>query len=301
MNFRLLATLACAALLASAPARADLNVFATVPEWGALVSELGGDKVKVYAATNALQDPHHVEAKPSLIARARNADLIVATGAELEIGWVPLVVQQAGNPKVRPGQPGYFEAAPFVPMLEKPTRLDRAEGDVHPLGNPHIQTDPRNIARVAGPLSARLAELDPSNAAYYQARYKAFDDAWRANIARWEREAAPLRGVPIVVQHKAFTYLEDWLGLKEVAALEPKPGVEPTVAYMTEVLNTLKQQPAKMVVRAAYQSDRASQWIAERAKLNMVALPFTVGGTDQAGTLKGLFDDSIARLLKGAQ
>jgi zinc/manganese transport system substrate-binding protein len=301
MNFRLLTALGCAALLASAPARADLNVFATVPEWGALVTELGGDKVKVYTATNALQDPHHVEAKPSLIARARNADLIVATGAELEIGWVPLVVQQAGNPKVRPGQPGYFEAAAFVPMLEKPARLDRAEGDVHPLGNPHIQTDPRNIARVAGPLSARLAELDPPNAAYYQARYKAFDDAWRANIARWEREAAPLRGVPIVVQHKAFTYLEEWLGLREIAALEPKPGVEPTVAYMTEVLNTLKQQPAKMVVRAAYQSDRASQWIAERAKLNMVALPFTVGGTEQASSLKGLFDDTVARLLKGAQ
>jgi zinc/manganese transport system substrate-binding protein len=301
MNFRLLTALGCAALLASAPARADLNVFTTVPEWGALVTELGGDKVKVYTATNALQDPHHVEAKPSLIARARNADLIVATGAELEIGWVPLVVQQAGNPKVRPGQPGYFEAAAFVPMLEKPARLDRAEGDVHPLGNPHIQTDPRNIARVAGPLSARLAELDPPNAAYYQARYKAFDDAWRANIARWEREAAPLRGVPIVVQHKAFTYLEEWLGLREIAALEPRPGVEPTVAYMTEVLNTLKQQPAKMVVRAAYQSDRASQWIAERAKLNMVALPFTVGGTEQASSLKGLFDDTVARLLKGAQ
>jgi zinc/manganese transport system substrate-binding protein len=301
MNVRIPLVLACVALFASVPARADLNVFATVPEWGALVTELGGDKVKVYTATNALQDPHHVEAKPSLIARARSADLIVATGAELEIGWVPLVLQQAGNPKVRPGQPGYFEAAAYVPMLEKPVRLDRAEGDVHPLGNPHIQTDPRNIARVAAPLSAKLAELDPANAAYYQARYKAFDEAWRASIARWEHEAAPLRGTPIVVQHKAFVYLEDWLGLREIAALEPKPGVEPSVGYMTEVLATLKQQPAKMVLRAAYQSDRASQWIAERAKLNVVVVPFTVGGSEQASTLKGLFDDTIARLLKGAQ
>ena len=138
------------------PASAALNVFATVPEWGALAAELGGDKVSVYAATNALQDPHHVEAKPSLIARARGADLIVATGAELEIGWLPLVLQQAGNPKVQPGQPGYFEAAPFVTLLDKPARLDRAEGDVHAAGDPHIQTDPRNIARVAGPLSAKL-------------------------------------------------------------------------------------------------------------------------------------------------
>jgi zinc/manganese transport system substrate-binding protein len=283
------------------PASANLNVFATVPEWGALTQELGGDKVSVYVATNALQDPHHVEAKPSLIARARNADLVVATGAELEIGWLPLVTQQAGNPKVQAGKPGYFEAAPLVPMVEKPTRLDRAEGDVHPLGNPHIQTDPRNIARVAGPLSARMSELDPANAAYYQARYKSFSERWTAAIGRWEREAAPLKGVRVLVQHKAFPYLLEWLGIKEVAALEPKPGVEPTTSHLAEVLATVQQQPVKMVIRAAYQSDRASQWIAERAKINVVVLPFTVGGDDAAKDLFGLFDDTVQRLLKGAQ
>src|SRR6184192_1126955 len=282
-------------------AHANLSIFATVPEWGALVQELGGDKVKVYTATNALQDPHHVEARPSLIARARGADLVVATGAELEIGWLPLVLQQAGNSKVQAGKPGYFEAAPLVPMVEKPTRLDRAEGDVHPLGNPHIQTDPRNITRVAGPLSARLAEVDPENAAYYQARYKAFAERWNAAIARWEKEGAPLRGVPVVVQHKGFTYLIAWLGMKEVAALEPKPGVEPTVSYLSEVLATIQQQPVKIVIRAAYQSDRASQWIAERAKIAPVVLPFTVGGDDAAKDLFSLFDDTVQRLLKGAQ
>ena len=284
----------------AAPALANLNVFATVPEWGALVEELGGDKVKVYTATNALQDPHHVEAKPSLIARARGADLVVATGAELEIGWLPLVTQQAGNPKVQAGKPGYFEAASFVTILDKPARLDRAEGDVHAAGDPHIQTDPRNIARVAGALSARLAELDPGNAAFYQTRYKAFADRWNAAIARWEKEAAPLRGVAILVQHKAFTYLIAWLGMKEVASLEPKPGVEPTIAHLSEVLETVQRQPVKMVIRAAYQSDRASQWIAERAKINVVVLPFTVGGDDAAKDLFGLFDDTVQRLLKGA-
>src|SRR5258706_7690653 len=283
------------------PVLAVLNVFATVPEWGALTEELGGDKVSVYVATNALQDPHHVEAKPSLIARARGADLVVATGAELEIGWLPLVTQQAGNPKVQAGKPGYFEAAPLVPTVEKPTRLDRAEGDVHPLGNPHIQTNPRNIARIAGPLSARLAELDPANAAYYQARYKAFAERWTAAIGRWERDAAPLKGVAVLVQHKGFPYLLDWRGMKEVAALEPKPGVEATIAHLSEVLETIQRQPVKMVIRAAYQSDRASQWIAERAKINVVALPFTVGGDDAAKDLFSLFDDTIQRLLKGAQ
>src|SRR5450755_2838441 len=284
-----------------APAGATLNVFATVPEWAALAEELGGDKVKIYTATNALQDPHHVEAKPSLIARARGADLVVATGAELEIGWLPLVLQQAGNPKVQPGKPGYFEAAPFVTLLDKPTRLDRAEGDVHAAGDPHIQTDPRNIARVAAPLAARFAEIDPPNAAYYQSRYKAFSERWTAAIARWEKDAAPLKGVAIIVQHKAFTYLIAWLGLKEVASLEPKPGIEPTTAHLSEVLAITQREPVKMVLRAAYQSDRASQWIAERAKINAVALPFTVGGDDAAKDLPGLYDDTIQRLLKGLQ
>ncbi len=283
------------------PALAAVNVFATLPEWGALVEELGGDKVKIYVATNALQDAHHVEAKPSLIARARSADLVVATGAELEIGWLPLVTQQAGNPAIQPGKPGYFEAAPYVMLLERPTRLDRAEGDVHPGGNPHIQTDPRNIAKVAAPLAERLAQIDPPNATYYRDRYRAFAERWTAAIANWEREAVPLKGVPIVVQHKAFTYLEVWLGLNEIAALEPKPGVEPTTAHLSEVLELLQRQPAKMVLRAAYQNGRASEWIAERAKINVVVLPFTVGGDEQAKDLYGLFNDTIARLLKGSQ
>jgi len=298
-SLRICTAVALAAL--AGPAFAAVSAFATVPEWGALLQELGGDKVKIYVATNALQDPHHVEAKPSLIARARSADLVVATGAELEIGWLPLVIQQAGNPAIQPGKPGYFEAAPYVTLLEKPTRLDRADGDVHPGGNPHIQTDPRNIARVAAPLSARLAEIDPTNAAYYRERYQAFAARWSAAIENWEKQAAPLRGAPIVVQHKAFTYMEVWLGLNELAALEPKPGVEPTTAHLSEVLAQLQRQPAKMVIRAAYQSDRASQWLAERAKINVVLLPFTVGGTDGAKDLYGLYDDTIARLLKGAQ
>ena len=279
---------------------AELSVFATVPEWGALAAELGGDKVKVYTATTAMQDPHRVEARPSLIAKARGADMIVATGAELEIGWLPLVVQQAANAKVRPGAPGYFEAATAVPLLGKPTRLDRAEGDIHPQGDPHIQTDARNIGRVAEALGARLAQVDPPNAAYYQSRLKAFSARWNEALAKWEKQAGPLKGVPVVVQHKAFTYLIAWLGMNEVAALEPKPGMEPTTAHLSEVLTALQQKPAKMVLRAAYQGDRPSQWLAERAKLAPVMLPFTVGGSDGAKDLFGLFDDTIARLLKGA-
>jgi len=292
---------AIAATSLAAPAFAVLSIFATVPEWGALAQELGGDKVSVYTATNALQDPHHIEAKPSLIARARKADLVVATGAELEIGWLPLVLQQAGNGKVQPGKPGYFESTSFVTTIERPTRLDRAEGDVHPQGNPHIQTDPRNIARVAAALSRRMADLDPEDAAFFRQRYADFDTRWRASIVRWEAAAAPLRGVPVLVQHKAFSYLIAWLGMKETGTLEPKPGVDPTAASLSEILAEQERHPAKMVLRAAYQNDRPSLWIAERAHIPAVALPFTVGGDSAARDLTGLFDDTIARLLGALQ
>lgn len=287
--------------IASTPAAAALNVLACEPEWGVLASELGGERVKVSTATTALQDPHRIEARPSLIARARNADLVVCTGAELEVGWLPVLLRESGNPRVQPGRPGNFEAADFVALLEKPTRVDRAEGDVHPRGNPHIQTDPRNIARVAEALSLRLAEIDPEGAAHYRFRHQAFAKRWSEAVTRWEKQAAPLKGVEVVVQHRAFPYLSEWLGMKEVAVLEPKPGVEPSAAYLAGVLRQLERQPAKMVIRAAYHSPRAAQWLAERAGIQGVILPFTVGGTEQAKDLFGLFDDTLKRLLAGLQ
>lgn len=280
-----------------APSFAAVNILACEPEWGALAQELGGDKVNVYNATNAFQDPHHVQAKPSLLARARNADMVVCTGSQLEIGWLPILQQQAGNAKIQTGQPGYFEAAQFVRMLEVPASVDRSLGDVHPGGNPHIQTDPRNIGLAAAGLAKRLAEVDPANASFYQGNYQAFAARWSAAIANWEKQAAPLKGMVIVVHHKAFGYLENWLGLREVATLEPKPGVEPTAAHLSEVLAQLQRQPAKAVVRAVYSDGRGSEWLSERAKIPVVVLPFTVGGSEQAKDLFGLYDDTVHKLL----
>jgi zinc/manganese transport system substrate-binding protein len=291
-----------AALLAllCGPALAALKTLACEPEWGALLQELGGDKVQVYVATTALQDPHHIQARPSLIAAVRSSELLVCTGAELEVGWLPVLLRQSGNPAIQPGQPGYFEAAAYVRKLEVPTRLDRAEGDVHAAGNPHIQTDPRNIGLVATALAQRLAQIDPPNAAFYQSREKDFATRWQAAVQRWTAAAAPLKGQPIVVQHKGFPYLEVWLGLKEVAQLEPKPGVEPSSSHLAEVLDLLQRQPAKMIIRAAYNDGRSSEWLAERAKIPAVELPFTVGGSERAKDLFGLFDDTVDRLLKAA-
>jgi zinc/manganese transport system substrate-binding protein len=286
-------------LLLSSNVHAALNVFACEPEWAALTQQLAGDKANLYTATGALQDPHHIEARPSLIAKARNAQLIVCTGAELETGWLPVVLRESGNRAIQPGSSGYFEAAQYVTMQEVPARLDRADGDVHAAGNPHIQTDARNFLPIADALGKRLIQLDPANTAYYQQRLAAFNQQWRTALVKWEQQAAPLKGVPIIVQHRGFPYLTNWLGLKEVAALEPKPGMEPSAAHLGIVLNGLQQHPARMVLRAAYQSERPSEWIAERAHISAVMLPYTVGGTPQAGDLFALFDDTIQRLLAG--
>ena len=288
-------------LLGVQPAFAALSIFACTPEWGALSREIGGDRVSVYTATNALQDPHHVEARPSLIARARSADLVVCTGADLEVGWLPLVVTQAGNPKVRAGQPGYFEAAREVVLLEVPATVDRSQGDVHPAGNPHVHLDPRNIARIAIALSERMAQLDPADAETYRARTKAFLARWAQAVSRWERDGAPLKGMAVVGYHKNLSYLNRWLGIREIGSLEPKPGLPPTTAHMSELLARLAKDPARAVVRSAYNDPRAAEWLSSQAKIPAVALPFTVGGSPDAKDLFGLFDDTIARLLAVAR
>lgn len=285
--------------LAAVPAWANLNIFATVPEWGALAREIGGDKVRVYTATTAFQDPHRIEAKPSLLAQARQAQLVVAAGADLEIGWLPLVQRDAGNPAIQSGRPGYFEAAAYVNRLDVPTVLDRAHGDVHAAGNPHTHLDPRNVLKVGEALTARMSELDAANAAAYQASFKAFSGKWQAAIKRWEQQAAPLRGVAVLVHHASFVYLANWLGLKEVGTLEPKPGIEPTSGHLSELLARQQTMPAKMVLRAAYQQDGPSQWIAGKTGMPAIMLPYTVGGSAEANDLTGLFDDTVQRLLKG--
>ncbi|MDQ6959735.1 MAG: zinc ABC transporter substrate-binding protein [Mariprofundaceae bacterium] len=282
------------------PAHASVRIFACEPEWGALAQEIGGDDVSIYTATQAMQDPHHIQARPSLIARMRRADMLIATGAQLEIGWLPVLLRQAANTRVQHGQPGYFAAANYVRKLDVPTRVDRAMGDIHPAGNPHIQTDPHNIAHVAAELVKRLRQIDPAHADAYQARYNAFSTRWQAAMLRWVKEAAPLRGVRIVVYHKGWAYMNRWLGLIEAGTLEPVPGIPPTTSHLAELLAKLKVQPAVMVIYAAYQDPRAAEWLAGRAHIPPVKLAFTVGGTPGAKDLFGLYGDTITRLLAAA-
>ena len=262
-----------------------------------MAEELGGTMVTVQSATTGLQDPHRIEARPSLIARVRNADLLICTGMGVEIGWLPILLHDAGNAKVQPGQPGYIEAGDYVEKLDIPTRLDRADGDVHAQGNHHIQGDPRNILLVADVLAKRLAQMDPAHETYFQARHRAFAERWSQALRRWEQQAAPLKGVAIVEHHKAWPYLSRWLGPREVAVMEPKPGLEPTIAHLASLVTILQNEPARMIVRSSYNNPRASEWLAERTKLPIVILPSTVGGDDNAKDLFSFYEDIVNRLL----
>jgi zinc/manganese transport system substrate-binding protein len=282
-------------MLMPVAAHADLRVFACEPEWKSLVDEIGGGDIETFSATTALQDPHRIEARPSLIAKMRRADLVVCTGAGLESGWLPQLLRSSGNDKVQPGRPGYFEAAGAVTLLEVPVRVDRAEGDVHPEGNPHLHLDPRNIARVAEALARRLQDIDPRHAARYRDAHAQFAQRWREAVTRWERAAAAVRGLPVVYHHRSFAYLGHWLGLRETGVLEPKPGLPPSATHLARLLEQQATQPARAVLRAPHEDGRAAAWLAERAKIPAVVLPYTVGA-EGADNLFRLFDISLDRL-----
>ncbi len=284
--------------MATTGAHAALIVFACEPEWAALAEEIAGDQVKTYSATNALQDPHYIQARPSLIAKIRKADLLICSGSDLEIGWLPLLLRKGSNPRILPGKPGYLMASQHVRRLEIPLVVDRAQGDMHPQGNPHIQTNPHNLATVARVITRRFEQIDPDNSDNYQQGLAAFEEKWNLAIAGWEERAAPLRGKDVVYHHKSWAYLNDWLGLIEVATLESKPGVPPGGAHLSQLLVQLKARPAAIIIRTPYQNARPSEWLSKRTGIRAIVLPFTVGGTDDARDLYSLFDTSIRLLIE---
>jgi len=284
-------------LLMASQALAEVRIFTCEPEWASLATELAGDNATIHSATTGLQDPHHITARPSLIAKMRRADMLICNGADLEVGWLPLLLRKAGNAKVQPGNAGYIEAANFVLLKEKPVSLDRSQGDVHPQGNPHLHTDPRNIAVIAQVVQDRLIQIDPANTAYYRQRYESFALRWQQAISRWEAETALLKGVPVVTQHKSWTYMLDWLGMKRIAVVENKPGIPAGAGHIARVAKSIQQQSVKMIIRAAYQNPRISAGLSQRTGVPVVVLPYTVGGTTTASDLFSLFDETL-QLLK---
>ena len=288
-------------ILLTLPAAAQVRVLATVPEWGALTREIGGERVSVTVATTAMQDPHHIEARPSLIARGRTADMIVATGADLEAGWLPLLLRESGNRRIQPGGPGYFEAASVVELQNVPQTVDRSMGDVHPSGSPHFHLDPRNIPLVAKALSERLGQIDPDGTETYRNNLKNFTGRWQSAMLRWQQEGVSLKGLTYLQAHRSFCYLANWLGMTSQGELEPKPGIEPTSGHLASIALAQQKKPADMILRAAYQHDRAAQWVSARTGSPVVTLAYTVGGTPEAVDLFALFDDTLMRIRKAAK
>lgn len=236
-------------------------VFACEPEWAALARELMPGAT-VHLATHAGQDPHHIEARPALIAQLRSADLAVCTGAGLEAGWLPVLQQRAGNARVQDGAPGMFYAADHVKLIDpRPATLNPFAGDVHPEGNPHLHTDPQRLLIVAEALARQIQAL-PGAPADARARFAAFEARWQQRIADWQRRAAPLMGRRLAVQHTTFGYLWAWAGLVAAADLEPRPGLAPTPGHLQQVLTALRAQPPLAVVVAGYQDARPACWLA---------------------------------------
>jgi len=286
-------------LLSSTQVTANINVFACEPEWASLANEIGGKRLSSYTATTAYQDPHHIEARPSLIAKIRNADLVICSGAELEAGWLPLLLRRAGNSKIVPGKKGYFEASEMVSRLDIPIEINRSMGDVHISGNPHVHLDPRRILIISEALLARLIAIDPDGTKHYQQHFDDFSQRWQEAMALWQQQAEVLNGLRIVVHHRDWVYLFDWLGIEIAGALEPRPGLPATAQHLISLKQALKTNPAKMIVHTIYQNPRAAQRLSQITNTPVVALPYTVGGSEQVGDLFDLFSVTIEKL-KGA-
>lgn len=299
---RLRQALAGALLAAAAGGAQALTVFACEPEWAALARELA-PHAQVRSATHARQDPHHIEARPSLIAALRQADVAVCTGAGLEAGWLPTLQQRSGNARVQTGAASMVFAADLVQLVDQRPPGSPFEGDVHTAGNPHVQLDPHRVRAVARTLAERLQAADPQHQAEIQRRWTAWDADWRNRLTQWERRAAPLRGLRVAAQHSTFAYLWRWLGIEQIADLEPKPGMPPTPGHLQRILEQTRANPPKAVVVAAYQDARSAQWLVQQlgAGATALQLPSTVAEDGPTSTLAGFYDQLLERLLGAAR
>lgn len=274
------------------------TVFACEPEWAALARVLMPD-ADVIAATHARQDPHHIEARPALIAQLRRADLAVCTGASLEAGWLPMLQQRAANPRVLDGEPGMFRVADHVELIDPQRAGGLFAGDVHPEGNPHLQLDPRRLLTAARALAERMAGLAPAQAAPIRERFAHFEAGWTRRIADWELRAAPLRGRTVVAQHATHGYLWHWLGIVQVADLEPRPGMAPTPGHLQRLQQALRASPPLAIAVAPYQDPRAARWLVGQLEppVPLLVLPTTVDDAAAPDALAGLFERALSPLL----
>jgi zinc/manganese transport system substrate-binding protein len=275
---------------------AKLSVLACEPEWAALVTEIGGEHITVFSATTAMQDPHQIQARPSLIARARRADMVVCSGAGLEAGWLPVLLRKSANPKIQRAKPGYFMATDYVELKGK---VNNDPGNIHALGNPHVHLDPNRILIIAKALADTLMKIDMTNAGIYQGNADRFVKNWETAIRDWQVKASSLENTSVIVHHDSWIYLVQWLGLKQVATLEPRHGIPPSTSYLADLLELLKVQPADMILRSGYEDERPSQWLSDKTGIPIVSIPFSVNSYGNQGELKKWMDMVISSILQG--
>lgn len=285
-----------AAMLVATKAFA-LNVFTCEPEWKSLTEEITKDKADVYSATNATQDVHYIQAKPSLIAKIRKADMVVCSGADLEIGWLPLILRKAGSAKVQEGGENLIYAAQYVQTIEKPTRIDRADGDVHPNGNPHLHLNPYNVLKVGKVIADKLSEIDSENSEFYQKNFADFSAKMNSQIKTWEQRAQPIKGTNVITNHKNMSYLFDWLKIKTIGTLEPKPGIPATSKHLNELKSITEQNKIAFIAYAPFESSKPAEWLSKESGVKAIVLPYTIGGNKETNNLFDLYQNSIDLML----
>ena len=276
-------------------AHAKLNVVTTTPDSAAIVQAVGGEHVQVQSLTTGTRDPHFAEATPSMSRRAYQADLLVLIGADLEIGWLPPLLETARNGRVLPGAPGYLDLSASIPLLDKPTGpVSRAQGDVHARGNPHYWLDPRNGLRMAQAIGARLSELDPAHATDYRARLTAFQQELERRLPVWQASLAGVKDKPVVAYHTSLVYLADAFGFRIVGEVEPKPGIPPNAAHLQQLIQTIRAQRIGVLIMEAYYERRSADYLARETGIKLVVLPQSVGAQPGIATYFDLFDAIVA-------
>ena len=286
-------------MILAGPAFADLKVATSLSDLADVAQAVGGKHVTAISLCKGYEDPHFVPAKPSLMKAIQNADVFVSVGLELDGGWLPLVIPGSRNPKIQPGAKGFIDASEGVNVLEKPIgTVSRAEGDIHPLGNPHYYTDPANLEVVADHLARVFSELDPDNATDYAANAKDFDEKMEAAIKGWKKQLAPYKGAKLVVFHENFVYFADRFGLKLSGTVEPKPGIPPNPRYLTETAEAMKAAGVKVVIYQPYHDADASNELAKKAGATAYVIPTEVGGTPEAKDVFSKFDFIVSTLAK---
>ena len=298
-----LALVALAAFAGSATtAFAQLKVVATTPDLAAIAREIGGSAVTVTALAKPTEDPHFVDAKPSHVVTLNRADVLIDGGAELEMGWLPPLLDNSRNAKIAAGAPGRVVASQGIRMLEVPTSFDRSKGDVHSLGNPHFLTDPLDAKVVAGQIAAHLAQVDPKSAAMYRSNLAAFNAKVDTKLAEWQKLMAPFKGAKIVTYHKDFVYLADRFGLQIIEELEPKPGIAPSPAHLAQVITAMKNANVRVILVQPYQNRKTAETVARQTGATVLDMPQQPGARKETGSYFQAMDylvNTLASALRG--